>query len=728
MRWFAAATISITLCGAVFGCGSDGGAGTPNAQGGQGGGTEVAGGGAASAGKPGGSAGSGSGKAGAPTVGEGGEAGSALSEAGSGGVEEAAGAEQGGSSGSAGSSGSGGTGGSAPIPTVPDPPTDLVLQVVTSTSVHLAWTDHAKNETGFNVYWSATVEKPATPNATVAADVVVATAEGLTANQEYNFWVEGANAVGVSTSITGKATPIPVPAQPTGLTVTGGATDASLNWNDAATTETGYRIYFSPTSVQPSEPQYEIAPNSTMYTVSGVDLTPYVKFNYWVVAYNVVGNSAPATGFATTGVLPSAPTVVSVDPKESVWYVKVSWIDNSPNSSSYNIYWSTDDTKPALPGATVDGSFLSYRMTAPKGNQTYRFWVESVNAIGKSTATKGTATQVSYELAWNELYYDINSNTIRESVYDTFGLLADNDASSSLWGYHTTNSTLGTGTALGPSINWNPATAPVIDVSTTQFFWAEARTSLGSTFAVRSLAPVGSIASLTATPSNLSVALSWPAATGATVYQILKGSTNVYANATSLGTVGGTSYTATNLNPGLPFTFWVRALGTGINGPGLPSPTVTQSVTTTGTQLGTNLALGKTAVASSATGDVAKNVVDGNIGSRWQAVTKNLTEWIYVDLGATSAKPITDVKLIWEAAYASSFDLEVCATNCTAADSTTWTWVNVYNGGTVTLTGFPNYQLIHLTTAMAGRYVRMKPKSLGGGYPASLYEFEVYAP
>ena len=659
--------------------------------------------------------------AGSLTAGSGGDAGSPplTNEAGSAGADEAtAGAAQGGS------------GGAAPIPTAPSAPTALVLQVVSSTSVHLAWTDHANNEAGFKVYWSATAVKPATPNLMVAADVLVAMADGLTANQEYNFWVEAYNDVGVSTDITDKATPIPVPAQPTSLAITGGATDASLNWNDAATTETGYRIYFSSTNVQPADPAYEIPANSTMYTVPGSELTPYVTYYYWVVAYNAVGSSAPATGTAITGLMPVAPTVVTVDTEDSVWYVKASWIDNSLQTASYNIYWSTDDTKPAQPGATVDGSLGSYNMTQRRGDQTYRFWVESVNAKGTSTATKGTATKKTYELVWNQLFFDIASNTIRQSIPDTFGLLGDGDATSGLWGYHTANTVLGSPSALGPSINWNPATAG-IDLSVPQFFWSEARTVKGSQFSVRSLTPPGPVTNFVVTPSNLSAALSWTAATNTAVYQVLRGGpTSVLANATSLGTTGATTFTATGLNPGLPYTFWVRALALGgIGGTGLPSVALQQSITTTGTDLGPNLALGKTAVASTATGDVAKNAIDGNIGSRWQANVTTVGEWIYVNLGDGNAVKITDVKLVWEAAYAKSFDIQLCAATCDdmggAVDG--WAWTTAYNGPSATLAGFPYYQLVNLTTPGVAQFVRMKAKTLGSGYGASLYEFEVYS-
>ncbi len=729
MRWYAAASISLTLLGVAVACGSDakpgiyeGGDGGTAGDVSSGGGGDAGKGGAASAGR------AGSGSAGEALTGSGGDAGALASDAGSAGASESdAGAAPGGTGGSGGNAGNAGGGGAPPVTTVPSAPTALMLQVASATSVHVTWTDNANNETGYNVYWSATVDKPTTPSGQVAAGVGEFDANGLTTSQEYNFWVEAYNGVGSSSDITGKATPLPVPAAPTALVVAAGASDAVLTWNDVAG-ESGYRIYFATTDTQPATAQYEAAANTTTYTVPGGDINPYTKYYYWVVAYNVAGGGMAATGSGTTGVAPAPPSGVVVDASTSVWSVAVSWNDNSAFSGGFNVYWSTNDTKPSTPGATVAGDITTYKMKSVLGNQTYRFWIESVNAIGTSTATKGTATAKTYELAWNELYYDTTAGTVRHSIYDTFGLLADNDATSGLYGYHTSNATLGSASALNPGITWN-VTSAAIDTTLTQYFWSEARTSLGSSFSMRSLVPPGPIATFTATPTQLSVALSWTAATNVATYQVYRGSTATFTNATLISTQTGTSLTVNDLNPGTTYYFWVRALGVGINGNGFPSALQAQAPTTTGTYVGGNIALGKTAVASSDTADSNK-VTDGNVTSRWQAASTALTEWIYINLGDGNAANITNVKLVWEAAYAKSYDIQVCPATCDDVAATpvdNWAWVTAYSQPTTTLTGFPNYQFVTLTTPTVGQFIRMKPTSLALNFGASLYEFEVFS-
>lgn len=124
-----------------------------------------------------------------------------------------------------------------------------------------------------------------------------------------------------------------------------------------------------------------------------------------------------------------------------------------------------------------------------------------------------------------------------------------------------------------------------------------------------------------------------------------------------------------------------------------------------------NLALNKTATASSVEngGTAASKATDGSGTSRWSSAATN-NEWIYVDLG--SAKTVSSVTLVWEAAYASSYVIE--GTNNVSG---TWTQLAADpagNGGTDTLNVSGSY-----------RYIRMRGITRGTGYGYSLWEFEV---
>jgi hypothetical protein len=90
---------------------------------------------------------------------------------------------------------------------------------------------------------------------------------------------------------------------------------------------------------------------------------------------------------------------------------------------------------------------------------------------------------------------------------------------------------------------------------------------------------------------------------------------------------------------------------------------------------GTDLALGKTATASSVdnSGDEPANAVDGNPNTRWSSAYQD-NQWIQLDLG--SAVAFDQVEIVWEQAYALNYVIQV------SSDGATWTDVKtVSNSG-----------------------------------------------
>lgn len=126
-----------------------------------------------------------------------------------------------------------------------------------------------------------------------------------------------------------------------------------------------------------------------------------------------------------------------------------------------------------------------------------------------------------------------------------------------------------------------------------------------------------------------------------------------------------------------------------------------------------NLAKGKTAVASSvetSTTYVANNVTDGSYTTRWSSAFSD-PQWVYVDLGANY--DINEVKITWETAYATAYQVQV------SADASNWTTIKTVSGNTTTtndLTGLTGI----------GRYVRIYGTARATAYGYSVYEMEVY--
>jgi hypothetical protein len=126
---------------------------------------------------------------------------------------------------------------------------------------------------------------------------------------------------------------------------------------------------------------------------------------------------------------------------------------------------------------------------------------------------------------------------------------------------------------------------------------------------------------------------------------------------------------------------------------------------------GTLLSQGKPATASSTenAGTPASAAVDGNTGTRWSSAAAD-PQWLQVDLG--SSQTISQVTLVWEAAYGKAFKIQ------TSANGTAWT--DVYS----TTTGTGGTQ--NLAVNGSGRYVRMYGTVRATQYGYSLWEFQVY--
>jgi hypothetical protein len=124
----------------------------------------------------------------------------------------------------------------------------------------------------------------------------------------------------------------------------------------------------------------------------------------------------------------------------------------------------------------------------------------------------------------------------------------------------------------------------------------------------------------------------------------------------------------------------------------------------------TLLSQGKTATASSSENAsfTAPNAVDGNTGTRWSSAFSD-PQWLQVDLGASHT--ISQVKLNWEPAYATAYQIQ------TSTNGTTWT--NIYS----TTTGTGGNQTLSVTGT--GRYVRINGTARATQYGYSLWEFQV---
>ncbi|WP_395570409.1 discoidin domain-containing protein [Streptomyces sp. BK79] len=131
---------------------------------------------------------------------------------------------------------------------------------------------------------------------------------------------------------------------------------------------------------------------------------------------------------------------------------------------------------------------------------------------------------------------------------------------------------------------------------------------------------------------------------------------------------------------------------------------------------GTNVALNKPTTASSfqpSYGDCPcepAKATDGRADTRWASDWSD-PQWIRVDLGAATA--IRKLQLVWDPAYAKSYEVQV------SDDGNTWRTVHT------TTTG--NGDIDTVDVAATARHVRLHLTARGTGWGYSLHEFGIYS-
>jgi beta-glucosidase-like glycosyl hydrolase len=125
-----------------------------------------------------------------------------------------------------------------------------------------------------------------------------------------------------------------------------------------------------------------------------------------------------------------------------------------------------------------------------------------------------------------------------------------------------------------------------------------------------------------------------------------------------------------------------------------------------------DLALDQPTTASStqdATDYPAPDATDGDPGTRWSSAASD-PQWLEIDLG--SPQQICSVGILWEAAYASAFQIQV------STDNSTWTTEYSTTAGTGGNQTFP--------ISVTARYIRMYATARATQWGDSIFEFDVY--
>jgi fibronectin type 3 domain-containing protein len=379
--------------------------------------------------------------------------------------------------------------------------------------------------TNFDIYATAgatykAVQKSFTATANSSGQIVITTTN-VTDNAQINGIVIGSSSGGGGTA----------PAAPTGLSASAGNAQVSLSWT-GSTGATSYNVYRGTTAGGESTTPIATGVTATSYTDTG--LTNGTTYYYKVAAVNTYGTSGMSNEVSVTpagstgsggmsincGGAAASPFVADVDFTGGGTQVVTNTIDTSLltgtappqavlQSNRYGAFTYT------IPGLTAGGSY----------NVTLYFAEEYWTAAGKrvfNVSINGTNVLTNFDIY-------TTAGATNKAVQKSFTATANSSGQIVITTTNVTDNAQINGIVVGSGSGGGSAPA----------------------------APSG----LSATAGNAQVSLSWTASSGATSYNVYRGTTAGGESTTAIATgLTGTTYTNTGLTNGTTYYYKVAAV------------------------------------------------------------------------------------------------------------------------------------------------------------------------
>jgi len=271
-------------------------------------------------------------------------------------------------------------------------PSNLVLTSISTSNIHLEWTDNSSNEQYFRIERKQTGSYDEI--ASLSAGVTYYTDGNLISGTTYTYKVRASNGstysnycTEVSTVTQGSVPAIPSPpAQPTGqyiIAVT--SYSVEFGWSDNSSNEDGFNIkreigidyYYFLSSV---------TANTTSYIDTGLLTT--TTYYYKIRAYNSAGNS-DYCGEVSTMTL-DVPVIPTPNIPSILGFVNITtfsailnWIDTSDNELGFKIDRSTDNSY-FVQIDSVTANIESYTNNSLTSGLTYYYKIRAFNESGNS--------------------------------------------------------------------------------------------------------------------------------------------------------------------------------------------------------------------------------------------------------------------------------------------------------------------------------------------------------
>ena len=443
-------------------------------------------------------------------------------------------------------------------------------------------------------------------------------------------------------------------------------------------------------------------------------MVPGTLYYYWVKAVNAVATSAFSgsnTGYRAL----SAPTAVSASDGSSTTEVTVTW--TGATGAASNEVWRGTTANPASATRLVTGiTAATYSDTTAVPGTLYTYWTKAVTAISTSTFS---GSNTGYRALSAPTGVSASDGTTTNGVIVTWGAVTG----ASYYQVSRADTLAGAKTVLG---SWQTALAytNTTALAMTNYYYfvtaaVDGSGGYGSAYSAgdvgyRALpvpaAPTG-VSATDGTSTNL-ITVSWTAVSGASSYEVWRGTTSSSASATSLATgVSALTYSDSTASPGTRYYYWLKAVNTSGSSSfsasdtgylGLSSPTAVSA--TDGTSTTT-----VTVTWTAATGAVSNEVWRGTTANPASATSlaTGITTTTYSD---TSANPgvlyfywLKAVNVVSTSAFSGSntgYRALSAPTGVSASDGTTTNGVIVTWS---TVTGASYYRVSRAATAVGAK-------------------------
>jgi len=559
------------------------------------------------------------------------------------------------------------------------PPSGLTA-TAGNAQVTLSWNAIA-GATGYNVYSSTTSSMTGFAKVNTAPVTPLSYVDmGLTNGTTYFYKVsslDGSGEGSLSNSVS--AVPLAPPAAPTGLAINVGDTRASVVWTSVAGASS-YRCDISPDNTNWTLAKTIQSTQSGQFGFVQSGLTPSTTYYFRVRASNAGGDGPYCATVARKTKLP-APTLSGTlgDGQVGNGQVALSW-NAIPGATYYVVSrkLSTDTVWSEIAVLTGNGS-TTYPATGLVKGTSYDFMVRAEDGVGAEQSypsapvtlvpiaapvapigLTASSANASVALSWSATTGATGYKLFRSNTSGTYGV--------------TPLATLGAVTSYADSGLTNGTTYYYVLKASNAGGDSPASNEVSTTPLAAPVAP----SSLTATPGNATVALSWTASVNATSYKVFRATTTGGYGVTPLGTPTDTTYTDTTALNGTTYYYVVKATGIGgdssVSNEVIATPsTAPQSVTATAGNA--QITLSWSAVTSATSYQVFRSTTSGNY-SATPLVT--VTTTTYPNTGLSNGVKYFYVVKAVVAGVASAASNEVFATP--AAPPLGPNYINAYGG------------------------------------------------